>query len=101
MPKKPRPKNKDGSDMSTLQLIQAAEAAQAAFDQASQQFQAAAQQVQQAQQVLSDANQAVYDDLSANGACVVVDDSTSPSTVTMYTAADPNTFTATPIRVAA
>jgi hypothetical protein len=86
--------------MSTKDLIQAAEDAQAAFDDASAQFGAAAQQVQQAQTILTAANQAVHDDLAENGACVIVDDTTSPVTVTMYTANDPDSFTATPIRVA-
>jgi hypothetical protein len=96
----PRPRRQDGSEMTSKDLIQAAELAQTAFDDATTQFGAAAQQVQEAQATLTDAQQAVYDDLTANGACVLVDETTTPVTVTLYTAADPNTYTSKEIRVA-
>ena len=45
-------------------------------------------------------NQAIHDDLVANGPCCIVDNSTSPPTATIYTPVDPDSFAATPVRVA-
>jgi hypothetical protein len=87
--------------MSTHDLIQAALDAQTAFDAAQATMKSASQALQQAQANLTAANQALHDDLAANGPAAIVDETTTPATVTMYTAVDPDSWQATEIRVAA
>jgi hypothetical protein len=70
--------------MTTKDLIDAALAAQTASD-----------------VDIAAANQALHDDLAANGPAVIVDETTTPLTVTMYSAVDPDTWTSAEIRVAA
>ena len=86
--------------MTTRELIEAALQAQTDYDTAASNMAAATTALQNAKVALADANQAVHDDLAANGPAVIVDESVDPITVTLYTAAEPDTFTATPIRVA-
>jgi hypothetical protein len=86
--------------MSTRELIEAALAAQEAFDTATATLAGASAAVAQAKSELTAANLAVHNDLTASGACAIIDETTDPPTVTMYTAAEPDSFTATPIRVA-
>jgi len=87
--------------MSTLDLINVALDAKEAYDTAYAAVGQAAAQVQTCLQALQTANQNLHDDLASGGACCVIDDTTTPPTVTVYTAADPDSYTATPIRVAA
>jgi hypothetical protein len=87
--------------MTSKELIDAALAAKTAFDQAQAAMQQAGADLQAAQDNLTAANQALHDDLSANGPCVVVDTTTTPATCIMYSALDPDTYLATEIRVAA
>jgi hypothetical protein len=86
--------------VTTHELIQAALQAQADFDTAQSTLQTATAAMQAAQAALQSANQALHDDLAANGPAVIVDDTTMPATVTMYTAVDPDSWHATNIRVA-
>jgi hypothetical protein len=86
--------------MTTAQLIDAALAAQADYDAAKQGAATAQARLAAAQQMLSQANQALHDDLDANGPAVTIDDSSSPPVVTVYQAVDPDTYSATEIRVA-
>jgi hypothetical protein len=85
----------------TRELIEAALAAQEAFDTATATLAGATAAVAQAKTELTAANLSVHNDLVAGGPCCIIDESTDPPTVTMYTAAEPDSFTATPIRVAA
>jgi hypothetical protein len=87
--------------MTTKDLIDAANQAQAALDAAKSAVQSAAAQLQQAQANFDAASQALHDDLAANGPAAVVDDTVSPPTVTVYTALDPDSYQATVIRTAA
>jgi hypothetical protein len=87
--------------MSTSDLIDAALTAKANFTSATTAANTAAAALQTAAQALTAANQALHDDLSTNGPAVVVDETTTPPTVTLYTAADPDSYSATEIRVAA
>src|SRR5262249_60062587 len=96
----------------TKDLIDAALQAQTAFDAASDrarqvaaQAQAAIQQaqadLQAAQANLAAANLALHDELAQNGPACVIDDSVTPPVVTLYTAQDPDSWSAMEIRVAA
>jgi hypothetical protein len=87
--------------MTTYELIQAAEAAILDDQQAVQQLQAATVERERTQAALLAANQALYDDLSANGPACVVDDSSDPPTVWLYSAAEPAAWQKNEIRVAA
>ncbi len=87
--------------MTTYELIQAAEKAKADDEEASQNLGVAQAAKGRTAAALAAANQALHDDLAANGPACVVDDSTTPPTVTVYTAADPDTYEATELRVAA
>jgi hypothetical protein len=84
--------------MSTTELIDAAIEAKANFDAATGNANTAAAALRDAITTLTDANQAVHDDLSANGPYARLDPSVSPTGVTLYTPVDPDTFAATPIR---
>jgi hypothetical protein len=86
--------------MNTGELIDAALAAQADYNDAKLGSAAASARLQQAQQTLTDANQALHDDLEQNGPAVTISDDTPP-VVTLYEAADPDTYSATVIRIAA
>jgi hypothetical protein len=86
--------------MSTRELIDAALAAKADFDNAQSAMSQAATALQTAQAALVSCNQALHDDLAANGPFADVDTSATPITVTLYTAEDPDTWNATPIRAA-
>jgi len=86
--------------MNTYDLIMAALEAKSAYDQAVGAAQAAAAALSQAQSVLAAANQALHDDLAANGPAVIVDETSTPPAVTLYAAVDPDTYSATPLRVA-
>lgn len=92
---------KQRSAQTTRDLIEVALQAQTAFDAARQQASQAAGQLQQAQANLTAANQALHDDLAQNGPAVVVDDTVTPPEVTLYAAVDPDSWSATTIRVAA
>lgn len=87
--------------MNTIDLIHAALQAKETFDRATTDAQAAAQALRDAALALQQANQTLHDDLDANGPCVVIDDTASPPTVLLYTAADPDSYAVTEIRVAA
>jgi hypothetical protein len=87
--------------MTTSELIDAALAAQADYEDARKGSAAAAARLQVAQQTLTAANQALHDDLEANGPCVTVDDTQDPPLVTMYEAVSPDSWSATVIRIAA
>ena len=87
--------------MTTQELISAALAARDEFESASLALEAATARLQTAKDNLTAANLQLHDDLAANGPACVVDTSTQPATVTMYSASDPDTWIATPIRVAA
>jgi len=87
--------------LSTNELIQQALAAQEEFQAASDNMAQATGRLQAARDALVLANQRLHDDLAANGPAVVVDSSTTPATVTMYSAVDPDSWLARPIRVAA
>ena len=89
------------SGLTTKDLIDAAEQAQTALDAAQQAVQSAAAQLQTAQANYAAAAQALHDDLSAKGPAVVVDETTTPATVTVYTAQDPSSYQKTVIRTAA
>lgn len=86
---------------STSELILAAQQALQEFNDATTNMTAAGNRLEAARNTLVAANQALHDDLAANGPAVLVDSSTTPPTVVMYVANDPDTYTATPIRVAA
>jgi hypothetical protein len=86
--------------MDTSALIDAADAAKAAFDEATTSANIAVTTLQQAAATMQAANQALHDDLAANGPAVRINDTVSPPTVTLYTAVDPDDFAATPIREA-
>jgi hypothetical protein len=87
--------------MTTFELILAAEKAKSDDDEASVNLGLAQAAKQRTAAALVAANQALHDDLAANGPACVVDASVTPPRVTMYTAADPDTYEATEIRVAA
>jgi hypothetical protein len=87
--------------LTTKQLIDIAHRAQAALDKALMVANKVAEVIQSLKNDVQNANQNVHDDLAANGPCIVVDNTTSPPTALMYTAVDPDSFTATPVRVAA
>ena len=84
----------------TKQLIDAALAAKSTYDQASATMSSSTAALNQAKTDLEAANQALHDDLADNGARCVIDTTTTPPTVTVYTAADPDSYTATPVPVA-
>jgi hypothetical protein len=86
--------------MDTGELIDAALEAKAAFDAATTNANVSIANLQQAAQALTAANQALHDDLSANGPAVRLDNSATPPAVTLYTPVDPDTYAATPVRVA-
>jgi hypothetical protein len=85
----------------TSSLIDAALTAKADFDSASTTANIALAALQDAIATLQAANQALHDDLLDNGPAVRLDETTDPPTVTLYTPVDPDTYAATPIRVAA
>jgi hypothetical protein len=87
--------------MNTSDLIDAALQAQEDYDSARRNSALAATVLQKAQQTLSDANQALHDDLSQNGPAVTIDETQTPPIVTVYEAVDPDTYSATVIRIAA
>lgn len=87
--------------MNTYDLIQAALTAQSDFDAARAAASSAAANLQKAQTALDAANQALHDDLAANGPAVLIDDTTDPATITLYTAQEPNSWNSNVIRVAA
>jgi hypothetical protein len=87
--------------MTTYELIQAAELALLADQQATDALEAAKLGKQQTGAALMAANQALHDDLQANGPACVVDDSSDPPTVWLYSAAEPSTWQKNEIRVAA
>jgi hypothetical protein len=98
--------------MKTIDLINAALAAKTAFEdaeakltQVTQQAQAAIAQAkadrESALQALDDANQALHDDLKANGPCAVFDPATNPAAIDLYSFLDPDTYQVTEIRMAA
>jgi outer membrane protein TolC len=87
--------------MSTSDLIDAALQAQADFDDARTRSAAAAAQLKAAEQALTLANQALHDDLAANGPCVTIDDTQTPPVITLYEAVDPSSWESTVLRVAA
>jgi hypothetical protein len=86
--------------VSTRDLIEAALAARAAYDQAVAATGQTSQSTQDAFTALKAASQAVHDDLAATGPCCIIDDESDPPMVTMYNALKPDSFLVTPIRVA-
>lgn len=80
--------------LTTDDLINAAIQAKADLD-------AAVGNLKTAQAAWDTARIALHDDLAANGPALHVDGSTTPPTYTIYTAVDPDGFSATPIRSAA
>jgi hypothetical protein len=87
--------------MNTRALIDAVLAAQAQLADAESAFASATAALDAARTALANASLALHDDLVANGAVLYVDESTTPPSYTIYSAAEPDTFTATPIRAAA
>jgi hypothetical protein len=90
-----------GTTTTTAQLIDAALQAQSDYDQAVADLALATAKKQAAAKVLSDANQALHDDLAANGPAAVYDDTQTPPVITVYQAVDPDSYSATEIRIAA
>ena len=90
--------------MTTRELIAEALQAKSDFDFATSSLSTAVQAVQNAQDALAAANKALHDDLlpapAGNGPALVFDDTIDPPTAVVYSAADPDTYTATPVRVA-
>jgi hypothetical protein len=87
-----------GLCMSTEELIDDALAALDSYNEAMGNASSAAQALSSAKEFLDAANQALHDDLVANQAYARVDTTVTPVSVVIYTAAEPNTYTATPIR---
>jgi hypothetical protein len=84
--------------MDTEALVEAVNTAQDAFDTAFANTKATTDALRTANDTLVAAKQALHDDLAQNGMYGHLDTSVSPPTLTLYTAADPDSFTATPIR---
>lgn len=82
----------------TADLIDAAENALQAYDIAAANLQTATTALSNAKATLQIANQNLHDDLVANGPYAWIDTTTTPASVTIYAAADPDTYSATPIR---
>lgn len=55
---------------------------------------------EQAERDKADADQALCDDLTANGPAATLDNTVTPPVVTIYEAAPPSSYTATEIRLA-
>lgn len=87
--------------MSTLELIEAARAAEAALMAAKNAFKGAAQALTDAQNDLDAKAQALHDELEMNGPCLYLDESTDPLTYYVYAAEGDDEYSATPIRIAA
>jgi hypothetical protein len=90
----------EGTPMDTSDLIAAALAAKSQFESASADMGTAAAVLRSAADTLAAANQALHDDLAANGPAAEIDEFATPIKITLYTAVDPDTYAATPIRVA-
>ena len=84
----------------TKDLIDAALQARSDYDSAVGGAGSAMASVKAAKDVLDAANQALHDDLKANGAYADVDVEAVPITVVLYTAQDPDSWNATPVRAA-
>ena len=85
--------------MDTYDLIQAALTAKDAYDAATGIASTAATALQNAAATLTAANQALHDDLAQNGPALLRDTDPSATEATLYAALDPDTYSATPIRV--
>ena len=86
--------------MNTQAWIDAALEAQTDYDDAVRGSATATVKLQQARQTLTLANQALHDDLAANGPAYTLDETVTPPVLTVYQAVDPDTYSATVIRPA-
>jgi hypothetical protein len=85
----------------TKTLIDSALAARANLDAAIADSARANLAKQAAEQALQVADQALHDDLTANGPALTVDTSVTPPVAVVYTAVEPDTWKSEEIRIAA
>ena len=85
--------------MTTGQLIDAVNRAQAAYARGLHALQGVAQMVDDLRQAVATASQALHDDLAANGPACLVDEPSAPA-VQVDTAQDPDGFAVTSVRTA-
>lgn len=86
--------------MATIDLIEQAELDKSAASEAEDTLAEVAQEKLDADKTAAASAKALFDDLSENGPAVTVVAVPAPPVVTLYTAAPPDTYTATLLRVA-